>query len=238
MSSSLRCVVITGIGVVTPLGSDLPTFWRRLCAGQSGVRAIRSFDASALPVRFGGEVEGFDPRQYLDRKEQKRLAIMPRAIQLAVAASALARSDAILGTDGVEPARLGVVFGAGTIPHDLSDLSDSARFATESNPGRIHLGRWGRDGLPTIPPLWMLNHVPNMPACHVSILHNAQGPCNSITQTELGGLLALGEAYRLIASDRADVLLVGGGDSRIDPISMARQSIFGRLSRRNHEPAR
>src|SRR5439155_330788 len=89
-------------------------------------------------------VEGFDPRQYLDRRERKRLATMPRAIQMAVAAAALARRDATLGTDDVEPARLGVVFGAGTIPHDLADLADAARFATESDPERIDRGRDGR----------------------------------------------------------------------------------------------
>jgi 3-oxoacyl-[acyl-carrier-protein] synthase II len=95
---------------------------------------------------------------------------------------------------------------------------------------------WGEQGLAAIPPLWMLKYLPNMHACHVSILHNAQGPNNSITESDVAGLLALGEAARILRRGQADFFLVGGADSKINPLSMVRQCLFGHLSRRN-EPA-
>jgi 3-oxoacyl-[acyl-carrier-protein] synthase II len=87
-----------------------------------------------------------------------------------------------------------------------------------------------------IPPLWMLKYLPNLLACHVSILHNAQGPSNSITETDVASLLALGEAYRIIGRNGADLFLAGGADTKMAPMAMVRQCLFGALSRRNHEP--
>jgi 3-oxoacyl-[acyl-carrier-protein] synthase II len=98
------------------------------------------------------------------------------------------------------------------------------------------LPRWGRDGMPLIPPTWLLNHIPNMGACHISVMHNAQGPNNTVTQTDVASLLALGEAYRIIQDDRAEVMLAGGADAKLVTISMARQSKFSPLSRRNDAP--
>lgn len=237
MSRGQRRAVITGLGVLTPLGLDLDSFWGALRQGRSGIRRIQAFDPSLLPSQIGGEMDGFDARKYIDRKERKRLSIMPRAIQLAVAGAQLALTDAGLGPGKVEPTRFGVIFGAGTIPHDIIDLGPITRMCLDQVSGAIDMARWGREGLATIPPLWMLNHVPNMPACHVSILHDAQGPCNSITQTELGGLLSIGEALRMIQHDRGEVFLVGGGDSRVDLISLIRCSRFLTLSQRNDSPA-
>jgi 3-oxoacyl-[acyl-carrier-protein] synthase II len=101
----------------------------------------------------------------------------------------------------------------------------------------VDLRAWGEKGLPVITPLWMLKYLPNMLACHVSILHDAQGPNNSITEGDAAGLLALGEAYHIIRRDHADVFLVGGADSKVNPLSMIRQCSFGHLSRRNDAPA-
>src|SRR5262249_643183 len=91
-------------------------------------------------------------------------------------------------------------------------------------------------GLPVIPPLWMLKYLPNMLACHVSILHDAQGPSNSITESDVAGLLALGEAYRIVARDQADVMLAGGADGKIAPPPLIRQVLLGELWRRNGGP--
>jgi 3-oxoacyl-[acyl-carrier-protein] synthase II len=238
MSFSPRRVVLTGIGLVTPLGLDVASFWEALCGGRSGVRRLRSFDTSALPVRFGGEVEGFDARNYIDKKDRKSLKMMVRTIQFAVAAAQLAMSDGRVDRTRLDPTRFGVVFGAGTIPGDQEDLGPAAQASADARTGTVDLHRWSAEGLPCIPPMWMLSHVPNMPACHVSILHNAQGPNNTITQTDAGALLALAEAGRVIGRDGADLMLVGGADTRINPISLVRQCLFSRLSRRNDAPER
>ncbi len=235
MTSSRRAV-LTGVGVVAPIGLDAASFRQSLREGRGGVHAIRSFDASALPVRFGGEIVGFDARDYLEKKDRKRLKVMVRTIQFAVAAAHLAMTDAAVDKERIDPTRFGVVLGAGTIPGDLADLGPAAQASLAEAPDRIDLKKWGERGIPLIPPMWMLNHVPNMLACHVSILHNAQGPNNTISQTDVGGLLALGEAFRAVQRGRADLFLVGGADTKINPITMSRQALFSPLSRRNDAP--
>ena len=236
MPLSPRRVVLTGTGVVTPIGLDLSSFAESLLAGRGGIGPLHSFDASALPVRFGGEVRDFDPRNYLDKKDRKSLKMMVRTIQLAVAASRMALADAGLAGGGPDPARFGIVFGTGTIPGDLADMGPAAQVAYDESVGHIDLKRWGRDAIPIIQPMWMLNHVPNMPACHVSILNNLQGPNNTITQSDAAGLLALGEALRVIQRDSADLMLAGGSDTRTNAITLARYNLFGRLSQRNDDP--
>jgi 3-oxoacyl-[acyl-carrier-protein] synthase II len=238
MASSCRRAVLTGIGLITPLGVAPASFWEALRQGRSGVRRIKAFDPSALPTQFGGEVLGFDPKQYLDKKERKRLNQMVRTIQFAVAGAQLALADSSVDSGQLDATRFGVEYGAGTLPSELDELAPAARVSANCQPGLIDLHKWGDEGMACIPPMFMLNHVPNMVASHVSILHNAQGPNNTITQTDVAGLLALGEAYRIIDRDGADFFLVGGADTMINPISMVRQCLFRPLSRRNHDPER
>jgi 3-oxoacyl-[acyl-carrier-protein] synthase II len=235
MSSSRRRVVITGLGLVTPIGQGRDAFCQSLKRGQSGVHRIQSFDPSALPTQFGGEVAGFDPKDYLDKKERKHLKMMVRSIQLAVAGAKLAVEDAKIDKEQIDPARFGVEFGSGVIPSELGELAAAARVSANGR-ALVDLEKWGAVGIPLIPPTWLLNHVPNMMACHVSILHNAQGPNNTITQSDVAGLLALGEAFRIIGRDRADLILTGGADTRMVPISFVRHCLFGPLSRRNDAP--
>ena len=234
--SSPRRAVITGIGLITPIGLDAASFHQSLREGRGGIHTVRSFDASALPVRFGGEVTGFDARNYLEKKDRKRLNVMVRTIQFAVAASQLALADAAVDNERLDPDRFGVIFGAGTIPGELADLGPAAQASVADAPGRIDLRKWGERGNRHIPPMWMLNHVPNMLASHVSILHDARGPNNTICQTDAAALLALGEALRAVRRDRADLFLVGGADAKINPITLARQYLFTPLSRRNDAP--
>jgi 3-oxoacyl-[acyl-carrier-protein] synthase II len=237
MSGSRR-VVVTGVGVVTPVGIGLPAFRDALAAGRVGVRAIRGFDVSALPVRIGAEVEGFDPRDYLEKKDRKSLKMMTRTIQFAVAAARLALEDAGIPPSTLDPDRFGVSAGTGTIPGELIDIAPAAQASYDDEGRRADLRRWGREGLPLIVPTWMLNHVPNMPASHVSILNNAQGPNNTITQSDAASLLALAEAVRVLRRDAADVMLTGGGDTRVATLALLRYCLFGRLSRRNEDPER
>jgi 3-oxoacyl-[acyl-carrier-protein] synthase II len=235
--SAPRRVVLTGIGLVNPIGVGREAFAAALRGGHSGVRALRSFDATELPVRIGGEIATFEPRDYLDKKDRKQLKMMVRTIQLAVAGARLALGDAALAPGAYDPERLGIAFGTGTIPGDLSDLGLAAQNSYDAERRRIDLGRWGALGVPTIPPMWMLNHVPNMPACHTAILNSARGPTNTITQSDAAGLLAAGEAFRILRGGRADVMLTGGADTRTNPLTLVRYYLFSQLSTRNDEPA-
>src|SRR5262249_48188282 len=158
---------------------------------RSGIRKIRGFDTAGLPVHIAGEIPGFDAKQYIDKKERKSLRMMARTIQLAVAAAQKALDDAAVDKQQLDPTRFGVEFGAGLIATELDELADAAQVSANCQPGVVDLAKWGELGLPTIPPLWMLKYLPNMLACHVSILHNAQGPNNTITESDVAGLLAL-----------------------------------------------
>lgn len=233
MASSTRRAVITGLGIVSPLGCSIASFWDNLRQGRSGVARLRSIDPEGLPVQIGAELIDFDARQFIDRKDRKRLNQMVRTMHLAVAAAQLAITDA--GT-AFDPVRLGVVFGSSTIPGDLGELGAAAITSANIEPPGVDLRRWGELGLPNVPPTWLLTHIPNMTASHVSIIHNAQGPCNTISQSDAGGILALGEALRMIQHDRADGVLVGGADTRVANINIVRYCLSGRLSRRNDAP--
>jgi 3-oxoacyl-[acyl-carrier-protein] synthase II len=238
MTESSRRIVITGIGVISPLGLDAASFWRSLVEGRSGVRPIRAFDTSGLPVHFAGEIADFDAKQFVDKKDRKSLRVMARTIQLAVAGAQRALVDGQVDKSKLEPTRFGVEFGAGLIATELPDLAEAACVSANCQPGRVDLEKWGDQGLAAIQPLWMLKYLPNMLACHVSILHDAQGPNNSVTAGDTAGLLALGEAYRILVRDQADFFLVGGAESKLNPLSMVRQCLFEHVSHRNDDPSK
>jgi 3-oxoacyl-[acyl-carrier-protein] synthase II len=236
MASSSRRVVVSGIGIISPIGLEKGAFWESLRTARSGVRQITSFDARALPCRIGGEIIGFDARNYVEKKERKSLKVMSRSIQLAVAAAQLAMDDCRLDKSQLDPTRFGVEFGAGLIASELEELGMASQISGTGRIGAVDLHKWGSQGLAYMPPLWMLKYLPNMLACHVSILHNAQGPNNTITENDVASLLALGEAARVLRRDQADFFLVGGADSKINPLSLVRHSLFLALSRRNDAP--
>jgi 3-oxoacyl-[acyl-carrier-protein] synthase II len=231
MPAANRRVVLTGIGVVTSIGQDAASFWSGLAEGRSGIKKIQAFDPSPLKTPYFGEIIGFDVKKHLaTRDERKQIRVMSRTIQLAVAAANLALADGKVDKQKLDPTRFGVEFGAGLIPSELDDLGAASYASTEGNSHDVDLKIWGEKGLENVQPLWMLKYLPNMPACHVSILHNAQGPNNSITQGDVAGLLALGEAVRIIQRNQADFFLVGASDSKLAPLSMTRQALFGQLS--------
>jgi 3-oxoacyl-[acyl-carrier-protein] synthase II len=238
MAAPSRRVVITGIGIISPIGLDAASYWRSLQEGRSGVRPIRTFDTSGLPVRFAGEISDFDAKEFVEKKDRRGLKVMARTIQLAVAGAQRALEDGKVDKSKLEPTRFGVEFGAGLIATELPDLVEAACLSANCQPGRVDLEKWGEQGLPAIQPLWMLKYLPNMLACHVSILHDARGPNNSITESDVASLLALGEAYRILVRDQADFFLVGGAESKLNPLSLVRQCLFERLSHRNEEPAK
>jgi 3-oxoacyl-[acyl-carrier-protein] synthase II len=204
MVSSHRRAVVTGIGTVSPIGKDLASCWDALRRGQTGIRTIKAFDAGGLPVRFAGEVDKFDAKQFVDKKDRKSLRMMARSIQLAVAAAQLALDDSKIDKEKLDPTRFGIEFGSSLIASELEELGSASLVSTNCQPGMVDLEKWGSQGLANITPLWMLKYLPNMPACHISIMHNAQGPNNTITESDVAGLLALGEAFRITLRNQAD----------------------------------
>src|SRR5262249_2703120 len=143
MRSSSRRVVITGIGVLSPIGSDLATFWQALLQGRSGVKPIRTFDTSGLPTNFGGEIPDFDAKNFLDKKDRKSLRVMSRTIQLGVAAAQLALNDSSVNKEELDPTRFGVEFGAGLIATELPELAPAAQVSANCQPGMVDLEKWG-----------------------------------------------------------------------------------------------
>jgi 3-oxoacyl-[acyl-carrier-protein] synthase II len=236
MAATSRRAVITGVGVVTSIGKEAATFWQSLLAGRSGVRRITAVDTGKLPVHIAAEIPDFDARDFVEKKERKGLRVMARTIQLAVAAAGRALEDGKVEKDRLDPARFGCAFGSGMIATELEDLGDASVLCGDGRPDQVDMEKWGTAGLETVEPLWMLKYLPNMLACHVSILHNAQGPNNTITENDVASLLAVGEAYRILQRDQADFFLVGGAESRINPLSLVRQSLFGELSKNDERP--
>ncbi len=245
--ASRKRTVITGVGLLSPIGEGLAAFGASLAAGRSGVKPISLFDPSALSCRIGGQIDGFDAKGYMDKKDRKSLKMMARSIQLGVAASALAIKDSGLSIpkDGEpleagrqDPTRVGIDFGASLIASDLDEMAPGAAESVHGAPGEVDMQLWGGKGLAAMPPLWMLKYLPNMPACHVSILHNLQGPSNTVTENDVAGLLGMAEGARIIERGAADVMLTGGSDSRINLLSMTRLTMFHKFSQRNDEPTK
>ncbi len=227
-----REVVITGIGVVSPIGIGREAFWSALMAGQSGVGPIRLFDASAFPVQIAAEVRDFDAKLYV--RPRKSLKVMAREIQFGFAAADLAMSDAALEPSRLEPVRTGVVFGAEMIYCDLAEVEPAYR--STMTDGKIDFNRWGEAALAELYPLWLLRNLPNMVACHIAIANDARGPCNTMGQSDTSSLAAIAEGARCIERDAADVMLVGGVGGRVNPTSMAFRGDLD-LSHRNDHPA-
>jgi 3-oxoacyl-[acyl-carrier-protein] synthase II len=210
--------VVTGLGALTPLGLSVPETWDGLIAGRSGIAAIESFDAAALPVRIAGEVKGFDPEPLLGAKRMRRSA---RFSQLAVAAAREAVADAGLDV-GADPERTGVVINSAVAGFPESERAITAR-----------LERGPRAVSPYFVPAMILN----MAACEVAMDHGAHGPVNASALACASGTHALLEARDLIASGQADVVIAGGADASVNPTMFAGLSLMGPLSERNDTPA-
>lgn len=225
-------VVITGIGVVSPLGVGRKAYAAALAAGQSGVGPLTRFDASALANPFGGEVRDFDPKAHI--RPLKSLKVMCRDIQLGVAAAALALDDSGLPLASVDPERRGVVMGAELMPCEPAEVATAFRACLDE--GRFDFSAWGTRALGEMYPLWMLKYLPNMPACHVAIAHDCRGPNNTVALWEVSSLLAIIEAASVIRRGQADVMLAGGTCSRLNPTQAVRNGVWP-MSGRAHDPA-
>ncbi len=224
-------VVITGLGVVSPLGCGADRFWSAMRDGQSGVRNLELYEGAKLPIRFGAAVTEFDPKQYV--KPRKSLKVMTREIQFAFAAASMASSEAAVSAASVAPERLGVVFGSEFTHCDLHEIEPAFRACLEG--GSFDFAKWGTKALEAIHPLWMLKYLPNMPACHVGIALDARGPNNSVTLGDVSSLMAIDEAYHVLKRGQADVMIAGGTGSRLHPTTWVR-SFIGQVSHHGESP--
>lgn len=232
--SSPREIVITGLGIASPLGIGIDPFWESLQAGRSGVGLITLTDAGPLPVKLAAEVRDFDPLKYV--KPRKSLKVMARDTQLGMTAAALAREHARLEAGAVDPDRFGVVFSADTISAEA--IESTQCYVPCIYDGAFHGEHWGTLGLANSFPLGMLKLLPNMIACHVSIAHDARGHNNTLYNGDVSAVLALWEASQVIARGAADVMLAGGASSRMQPMDWARSCVTQELSHRCDDPQR
>lgn len=236
MANHSRRAVLTGLGVLTPIGATQDAVWQSLVSGTSGVKPISLFDASALPARIAGEVSDFAPKTVIEKHYRKSLNAMGRTTQLGTVVAQFAMHDAGLKRGDVTPTRFGVEFGAVMGATEPDDFVVAAPRAVTPDPRTINMLAWGSESLNDITPTWMLKYLPNMPACHVTILYDAQGPSNTLISGEVAGVLAFGEAFRIVQRGAADYMLVGGTESKVNPLSMSRFNVFGALSKRNDAP--
>jgi len=233
MNTNMNCpVVITGVGVVSPIGIGKDAFWKNLVGAQSGIGFLKSMSSTQLPSKIGAEIHDFDPVKYLYNR--KFIKVMSRDVQLGVAAASMSFKDAGLALGQIDPDRLGVVFGAGHISSTPDELIEAARSEDSELADQFH--RWGEERMHRIPPLWLLRQLPNMPACHVAIEHDARAHNNTITSRESSALLALAEGVGTIQRGAADCMIVGSSSSAIDPFDIARFNSFESLTRRVDHP--
>jgi 3-oxoacyl-[acyl-carrier-protein] synthase II len=218
---SKRRVVVTGLGAITPVGNDVATTWSALLAGQSGTAPISKFDAGSFPVRFAAEVKGFDPSQYMDRKEARRF---DPYTQYAVAAAVQAMADAGLGDGaGYVPDRTGVIVGSG--------IGGLKTFEEQHD-------QYRERGQRSISPFFIPMFIADIAAGIVSMRFNARGPNYATVSACASSAHAVGDAFRAIQYGDADVMLAGGAEATVTPMAIGGFANMKALSERNDEPER
>ncbi|MDR0869764.1 MAG: beta-ketoacyl-[acyl-carrier-protein] synthase family protein [Planctomycetaceae bacterium] len=226
--------VLTGLGILSPVGNDKESFRNALLNGQSGIGFLNIQTANDTLRPMGSEVADFHPKDYV--KPKKNIKVMSRDIQLAFVSSCLACSDANLITEGegrtVDPERFGTVFGSDLIGTEVDLLLDAFRAGIKD--GKYDFSTWGQAAMKEIYPLWMLKFLPNMPACQIAIGHDARGPNNAVTMCRCSSLAALTEAVRVIERGAADVMLAGGCGNRINQDFQTRTKAYLTAERRNN----
>ncbi len=212
-------VVVTGMGAVTALGHDLETFWSNLTSGKSGVSLIESFDVSEYPTQIAASVKDFNPEDYIERKEARK---MDRFVQFAVAAATSALKDSGLNiAEQADPERVGVMIGSGI--GGLGTWEDQHNILLQKGPKRVS-------------PFFIPMMIANMASGHVSILFGAKGPNSTAVTACATGTHSIGDSYKLIQRGDADVMICGGAEATIRPTGLAGFCAMRAMSTRNGEP--
>jgi 3-oxoacyl-[acyl-carrier-protein] synthase II len=219
-----RRVVITGLGVISPLGNTAQKVWEALASGTSGVRELQSIAVEAFPTRYGaeareftGSIEDFGPLdKALSRTIKKNLKVLCREMQMGIAAAQLALTDAAfpLGTANLD--RVGCIYGADYMLTVPQEFTTGIRNCLDGH-GAFQFDRWGESGLSAVEPLWLLKYLPNLPASHIAIFNDLRGPNNSLTMREASSNLAVAEAAMTISRGHADAVLTGATGTKVHP---------------------
>ncbi len=211
-------VVITGVGMITPLGIGVEQSWNGLLAGRSGIRKITQFDAANFPTRIAGEVAGFNPEEYIEPKEIKK---MDRFIHLALAAAQMAMSDSGLKITDKNAERAGVIVGSGI--GGLRSIEHYHSVLLEKGPRRIT-------------PFFIPMLVVNLASGQISIKFGAKGPNSAVVTACATGSHAIGDAFKIIQRGDADAMIAGGTEAVITPLGIGGFNAMKALSTRNDEP--
>jgi len=220
MSGERRRVVITGIGLVSPVGIGTEETWAAIRAGRSGIANITLFDASRYSTRFAGEVKGFDPLRWLDKKDVKKCA---RFIQFALAATDMAVKDSGLTVTEANAVRVGVAIGSGIGGFEVIEREHQTLL--ERGPDRVS-------------PFFILSAIVNLAAGQVSVRYGAKGPNSAVATACTTGAHAIGDAFRLVQHGYADAMICGGSEASVTPLGVAGFAAMRALSTRNDDPAR
>jgi 3-oxoacyl-[acyl-carrier-protein] synthase II len=217
---STRRVVVTGLGVVSPLGCDVNVFWQRLCAGTSGLGKITKFDASAMATQIAAEVKEFEIDKYIPKKEQRR---MDPFCHYAVAAGKLAMADSGIQMSAEDPHRVGCMVGSGV--GGLITMEDQHSVLLQKGPDRCS-------------PFMIPQMIVNMASGLIAIEHGMKGPNFCVVSACASGAHSIGEAVRKIQHGDADVMLAGGTEAVICPLGIAGFSAMRAMSTRNDDPTK
>ena len=215
-----RRVVVTGLGALTPVGNSTDEFWSAITQGRSGIGPITKFDSSGYPTRIAGEVREFDPLTYVDKKEARRL---DPYLQYAIACAAMAVEDASLDVSKVDGTRFGVLIGSGI--GGIQTLLETHKTLLDRGPDRVS-------------PFFIPMMIVNMASGLVSMRFGAKGPNSAVVTACATGNHALGDALRIIQRNDADVMIAGGAEAIIVPLTIAGFCAMKAMSTRNEEPTR
>jgi len=215
-----RRVVVTGIGIISPVGIGKEKYWSSLIGGLSGIGPVTKFDTSGFPTKIAGEVLDFDPKEYFDRKEARR---MDRFSQFAVAATKMAIEDAGLSLESANLERAGVILGSGI--GGMETLEEQARVLLEKGPSRVS-------------PFFVPMMICNMASGYVSIHFGFKGPNTTVVTACASGTNAIGDAFKTIQRNDADIMVTGGTEAAISPLAFAGFCAMKAMSTRNDEPSR
>ncbi len=243
-TASSRRVVITGMGVVSPLGNTPDQLLQNLRDGVSGIRPFSSVPQGVLGIdngaeasEFSGDISDYGP---LDKKLQRTIRkggkVMCREIEMGVSVAQLSLNDAGLTPQNRDRDRIGVIYGCDYIMSLPDEFSVGIAKCLDEN-GNFAFEKWGQVGRPEVNPLWLLKYLPNMPASHIAIYNDLRGPNNSITLREASAGAALSEAYSTINRGHADILIVGSTGSRIHPLRTLHAAMQEKLAKNCDDPA-
>lgn len=213
-----RRVVITGLGVITPLGNTVESFWHNLCEGKCGIDKITKFDASDFSTQIAAEVKDFKPEDYIDKKDARR---MDRFTQFAMAASHMAVKNSNLNLDKIDREKFGVVLGSGI--GGIETLEHQGNILFTKGPGRIS-------------PFFVPMMISNIAAGQIAIAMGAKGINSTLVTACASGTNAIGEAFRSIQNGKADIIITGGSESAVTPLSIAGFCSMRAMSTRNDNP--